>query len=348
MSDTLHEPAAVRTDSMPAWTQHRYGEADAVALESIDVPAPRRGQVLLRLRATALNNGDIRVMRGEPLLVRFAFGLRRPRQSVRGMDAAATVAGLGEGVTEFAVGDEVVCELPAGGGLARYAVSPVGRVVRRPPELDPAVAATLPIAGGTAWQALELGGLTDAATPGSSPRRVLVIGASGGVGTFAVQLAAGRGADVWALCGERNRPLVEGLGATRTFDYHAVQPGSPELGEGRFDIILDIAGTAPLRELQRLVRDGGRVVLVSGEGGRVLGPIGRIAGAALRSIGSKRVLRPLAALAKPDALAELLALAAAGGVSPVIERRYAFAEAGAALARVAGGRVAGKIVVLAE
>ncbi|MGU3646621.1 NAD(P)-dependent alcohol dehydrogenase [Microbacterium sp. C23T] len=347
MSETGHGSASLRTDAMPAWTQHRYGEADTVALENIDVPAPRRGEVLLRLRATGLNNGDIRVMRGEPLVVRFAFGLRRPRQAVRGMDAAATVVARGDGVTELAVGDEVVGELPGGGGLARFAVAPVGRLVRRPAELDPAVAASLPVAGGTAWQALRLGGVTvDAATP--SPQRVLVIGASGGVGTFAVQLAAGRGAEVWALCGQRNRTLVEGLGASHTFDYRHVQPGSAALGEGRFDAVIDIAGTASLRDLQRLVHDGGRVVLVSGEGGRVLGPIGRIAGAALRSIGSKRPLRPLAAVAKPDVLAELLALAAAGKLKPVIEARLPFAQASAGLARVADGHVAGKVVVLAE
>lgn len=346
MSETGHGSASVRTDSMPAWTQHRYGEADAVALENIDVPAPRRGEVLLRLRATGLNNGDIRVMRGEPLLVRLAFGLRRPRQAVRGMDAAATVVGIGDGVTELAVGDEVVGELPAGGGLARFAVAPVGRLVRRSAELDPAIAASLPVAGGTAWQALQLGGVAGA--PAASLRRVLVIGASGGVGTFAVQLAAGRGAEVWALCGQRNRMLVEDLGASHTFDYRHVQPGSAELGEGRFDAVIDIAGTASQRDLQRLVRDGGRVVLVSGEGGRVLGPIGRIAGAGLRSIGSKRPLRPLAAVAKPDVLAELLALTAAGKLTPVIEARLPFAAAGAALARVADGHVAGKLVVLAE
>ncbi|MBW9119735.1 NAD(P)-dependent alcohol dehydrogenase [Microbacterium trichothecenolyticum] len=348
MSETLHGPGALRTDPMPAWTQHHYGGIETVALANIDVPVPRRGQVLLRPRATALNNGDIRLMRGEPLLVRLAFGLHRPRQSVRGMDAAATVVALGEGVTGLAVGDEVVGELPGGGGLARYAVCPAARLVRRPPGLDPAVAATLPVAGGTAWQALELGGVTDAAAAGGSPQRVLVIGASGGVGTFAVQLAAGRGAEVWALCGERNRGLVESLGATRSFDYNAVQPGSPELGEGRFDAVLDIAGTAPLRMLRRLARVGGRVVLVSGEGGRVWGPIGRLAAASVLSIGSKRPLRPLAAVAKPDVLAELVGLAVDGRLRPVVERRFPFAEADAALARVADGHVAGKVVVLAE
>ncbi|HKP07524.1 MAG TPA: zinc-binding dehydrogenase, partial [Microbacterium sp.] len=183
---------------------------------------------------------------------------------------------------------------------------------------------------------------------GASPQRVLVIGASGGVGTFAVQLAAGRGAEVWALCGERNLEVVRGLGAAEAFDYRAVQPGSPELGEGRFDAVIDIAGTAPLRALQRLVRDGGRVVLVSGEGGRVLGPIGRLAAASVLSIGSKRAIRPLAAVAKSDVLARLIELAAAGSLRPPIERTFAFAQAREALAHVAAGHVVGKVVVLAD
>lgn len=338
MTDSTPETAApLSTDTMPAWHQTRYGGPEAVTLGSIDVPAPRGGEVLLRLRATGLNNGDIRVMRGEPLLVRPAFGWRRPRQPVRGMDAAATVIAAGPDVVGFAPGDEVVCELPAGGGLATYAVAPVKRLVRRPAGLDPLVAAALPIAGGTAWQALDRGAV-------SSGQRVLVIGASGGVGTFAVQLAAHRGAEVWALCGERNRAIVEELGAVRTFDYRTVRPGSAELGGG-FDVVIDIAGTAPLRALQAVVRDGGAVVLVSGEGGRVLGPIGRIAAASLRSIGSKRPLRPLAAVAKTDVLRRLLELAASGALRPRIERTYPFAEAGAALGHVDGGHAVGKIVV---
>ncbi|MBD3940644.1 NAD(P)-dependent alcohol dehydrogenase [Microbacterium sp. NEAU-LLC] len=335
------------TATMPAWRQHRYGDADAVSLETVAVPSPDRGQVLLRLRATGLNNGDIRVMRGEPLLVRLAFGMRRPRQPVRGMDAAATVVAVGDSVTGLAVGDEVVGEL-AGGALAGYALAPASRLVARPPGLDAVLAATLPVAGGTAWQALELARLGSVDGAGPDHARVLVIGASGGVGTFAVQLAALRGADVWALCGERNRSLVESLGASRTFDYHRVQPGSPELGEHEFDAVIDIAGAAPLRELRRLVRDGGRVVLVSGEGGRVLGPIGRLLRAGLLSIGSRRTLVPLAATPKPRVLAALVALAVSGELDPVIERRFAFADARDALAHVADGHVAGKVVVIAE
>ncbi|KQZ85387.1 hypothetical protein ASD56_03325 [Microbacterium sp. Root166] len=340
MTDTTRQPAATIPSTMSAWRQARFGAPDVVSLEQTAVPAPGRGEVLLRLRATGLNNGDIRVMRGEPLLVRTVFGFRRPRQGVRGMDAAATVVAVGEGVAGFAVGDEVVGELPAGGGLAPFALAPEKRLVVRPAELAAAVAAALPVAGGTAWQALDRGGV-------GSGHRVLVIGASGGVGTYAVQLAALRGAEVWALCGSRNRALVEGLGAARTFDYREVQPGSPELGEGRFDAVIDIAGTAPLRSLQGLVRDGGSVVLVSGEGGRVLGPIGRILAASIRSIGSKRRLRPLAAVAKADVLTELVGLAASGALKPVIEHTYPFDEARDALAHVDAGHTVGKVVVIA-
>jgi len=338
----MRVPTTAQT--MPAWRQHRYGEADALVLEDVEVPEPARGQVLVRLRATGLNNGDIRVMRGEPLLVRLAFGLRRPRQPVRGMDAAATVVAFGEGVTGVAAGDEIVGELP-GGGLARFAIAPAQRLVPRPDTLDPVLAAALPVAGGTAWLALEKAGVR---AGGATTPRVLVIGASGGVGTFAVQLAASHGAEVWALCGERNRALVGSLGAVRTFDYRRVQPGAADLGDAAFDAVIDIAGTAPLRVLRRLVRDGGRVVLVSGEGGRVLGPIGRLLCAGLMSIGSRRPLVPLAATPRPDVLAELIALADAGGLRPVIARTAPFAGAADALAEVADGHVAGKIVVLAD
>lgn len=333
--------AARTTEAMPAWRQHRYGGVDAIARDEVGIPVPRAGEVLVRPRATGLNSGDVRLMHGEPLLVRTAFGLRRPTQPVRGMDVAATVVALGEGVADLAVGDEVVGELPGGGGLARFAVAPAERLVARPAELDPVRAAALPIAGGTAWQALERAGV-------SAGDRVLVIGASGGVGTFAVQLAALREAEVWALCGERSRDLVQGLGAAHVFDYHRVQPDSAEVPAASFDAVIDIAGTAPLGALRRLVREGGSVVLVAGEGGRVLGPIGRIAAASLRSIGSKRPLRPLAAVAKPDVLAELLQLSAAGRLRPVIERTFTFDEARAALGHVDAGHTVGKVVVLAE
>lgn len=335
MAHSDAHPVAVPS-TMRAWRQHRYGPPETVSLETIDVPAPGRGEVLLRVRATSLNSGDVRLMRGEPLLVRLAFGLRRPAHAGRGMDVAGTVVALGTDVDRLAVGDEVVGEL-AGGGLAPYVIAPVRRLVPRPDAVDAVAASALPIAGGTAWRALELAEVAEGG-------RVLVIGASGGVGTFAVQLAAARGQEVWALTGARSLELVEGLGARRVLDYRAVGPGAPELPAGAFDAVLDIAGTAPLRALQRLVRPGGIVVLVSGHGGRVLGPIGRIVRSLVLSRRSAR-LRPLAATPDTGILSALLALVAEARLAPVVERVWPLAEARAALAHVDAGHTIGKVVV---
>ena len=334
------QPDAATPRTMTVWAQHRYGGPDVVAAEHAAVPSPERAEVLLKVRATGLNAADARLLRGDPLLIRLFFGLRRPKHAVRGMDVAGTVVALGSEVREVALGDEVVGEL-SGGGLAPFAIAPVARLVPRPRTVAPEAAAALPMAGGTAWQALEL-----AAVPEGS--RVLVVGAGGVVGTFTVQLAAHRGLEVWALAGARALDLVTSLGAARAFDYAAVQPGSPELPPDSFDAVFDIAGTAPLRALQRLVRRGGRVVLVTGHGGRVLGPIGRILRGALLSIGSSRGIRPLSATAKPDVLRELLDLVAEGAVRPVVERTYLLDSARDALAHVDGGHTLGKVVVVAD
>lgn len=328
------------TTTMKAWSNAAYGPASGFRLEQIAIPAPGPGEVLLRVHATALNAGDVRLMLGDPLLVRPIFGMRRPKHPIRGMEVSGTVIALGDGVTDAATGDEVVVELVGGGGLAEYVCAPASRIVARPAGVGPVQAACLPVAAGTAWQALDAARIDG----GAAPLRVLVIGASGGVGTFAVQLAALRGAEVWASCGERNRSLVEELGATRVLD-HRTSPLA-DLPAAHFDAVIDIAGGIPLHDLQRLVRDGGTVVLVTGDGGHVLGPIPRMLKAALRSIGSRRRIRSLAASPKPAVVRELLALAAAGSLRAVIEREYPFAEASAALAHLEAGHTAGKVVVV--
>ena len=328
--------------TMTAWRQDAYGGPDAVTAARIDVPRPGPREVLLRVRATGLNRGDIHVMRGEPRAVRLAFGLRRPRIAVRGMDVAGTVVAVGDEVTGLAIGDEVVGELP-GGGLAEYSVAPAESLTARPDAVDPVTAAALPVAGGTAWLALEKAGIVPG--PGAGGR-VLVIGASGGVGTFTVALAALRGAEVWALAGARSRTAIERLGATRVLDYREVQPGSAELPEGRFDAVIDIAGEPPLAALQRLIRDGGRVVLVGGEGDGLLGPIRRILVGALRSVGSRRRIVALAATTTAALTGELVALAATGELQPLIERTWPLSQAGEAIAHVAAGHTLGKVVVV--
>ncbi|REJ08377.1 NAD(P)-dependent alcohol dehydrogenase [Microbacterium bovistercoris] len=322
-------------ETMDAWVQNAYGPAAAIHRAERPTPVPSKGQVLLKVRAIALNAGDVRIMQGDPMLVRPVFGFARPRQPIRGMDVAGTVVALGPGADAVRVGDEVVVELPGGGGLAEYAVAPAARLVPRPSSVSPRDAACLPIAAGTARQALDAAGI-------AAGGRVLVIAASGGVGTFAVQLAASVGAEVHATCAARNAASIGRLGATTVLDRD--QP-LRELPAGSYDAVIDIAGTAPLRDLQRLIVDGGRVVLVSGQGGRVLGPVGRMLRAAVLSVGSRRRIRPLSAVAKPEMLRELLALVEAGTISPLIEAEYPFDEAGAALARVEAGHVVGKIVV---
>lgn len=338
------------TLTMTAWQNAHYGPAAGAALAETPIPTPGRGEVLLQVHATALNAGDVRLMLGDPLLVRPVFGLTKPKNPVRGMDVAGRVIALGPDVTDAAVGDEVVVELPGGGGLAPFAVAPAARLARRPESVSVADAACLPIAGGTAWQALDLARVVSVAAAASAdaadrPPRVLVIGASGGVGTFTVQLAALRGAEVWATCGERNRALVEELGAARVLD-HRTSP-LDGLPAAHFDAVIDVVGGLPLRPLQRLVRAGGTVVLVSGDGGPVLGPLPRMLKAAVLSIGSARRIRPLAAAAKPEIVRELLALVEAGSLRPVIEREHPFAEASAALAHLEAGHTVGKIVVRA-
>lgn len=323
------------TKTMPAWQGIEYGPAVGTTEAVLPTPSPRRGEVLLRIRATALNAGDVRIMLGDPLLVRPVFGLRRPTQPIRGLDVAGTVAAVGENVDDWQIGDEVVAELSAGGGLGAFAVARADRLVARPDTLAPEVAATLPISGGTAVQALDAAGVREG-------HRVLVLGASGGVGTFTVQLAVLRGAEVWATCGEPNRALIESIGATRAFDYRRTDLSTLPV---TFDAIIDIAGTAPLGQLKRLLAPAGTVAMVAGEGGRVLGPIPRMLRALFLSIGSRRSIRMVAAVSKRDINAQLVALATDGKVTPVIEQILPWNAAVDGLARLESGHTVGKVVV---
>lgn len=322
--------------TMPAWLNDRYGTASGTAQDAVPTPQPGQGEVLLRVRATALNAADVHLMKGDPLLLRPMFGLRRPKQPIRGNDVAGAIVAVGADVDESRIGEEVVVELDGGGGLARFAVARADRLVARPAKVAPEIAATVPISGGTAVQALDVARV-------ESGQRVLVLGASGGVGTFAVQLATLRGAEVWATCGEANRELVESLGATRTFDYRTTDAARIP---SSFDAIVDIAGHLPLRRLRRLLTPTGVIAMVGGEGGRVLGPIPRMLRAMFLSIGSRRSIRMVMAVAKPEINEQLVALAAEGRVAPVIEQVLPWDAAVDGLARLESGRTVGKVVVL--
>lgn len=330
-------PPTPSTATMTVWRQSRYGGPDVLAETLVDRPVPAPDEVVVEVAASSLNSADIRILRGDPLLVRLAFGLRRPRTPVPGRDVAGTVVAIGDAVTSRRVGDRVVGEI-SGGGLGECVAASADRFAPVPDGLDLAVAATLPLAGGTAWQALDLGGVGQGS-------RVLVVGAGGGVGTFAVRLAVLRGADVDALCSAAALDVVAELGATRVRDRRATDLAAE--APDSYDAVIDIAGSAPLRVLRRLVRPGGAVVLVSGGANRVFGPLGRILRAAVLSVGARRRLRPLAAVAKPEITAQLVALAASGDLQPPVERTFRRADARAALAHVDTGRTVGKIVVTA-
>lgn len=333
------------TTTMTAWTQHRYGGPDAVRPEHARVPAPGHAEVLLRVQATALNSADVRVMRGDPLLLRLAFGLRRPRTGVQGRDVAGTVIAVGAAVAAdpagLRAGDDVVGEI-SGGGLASYVVAPADRLVPRPAGVDAVTAAALPMAGGTAWQALALAGL--GADDEVAGKRILILGAGGGVGTFAVRLAALRGASVTAIAGERSADVVAGLGAAAVFPHRSVDIAA--LPAASFDAVVLIAGEDRLRPLRRLLAPGGTLVLVSGGSHGVMGPIPAILRGMLLSRRGARI-RPLAATARREITAELARLAAAGDVAPHIERTWPLSEAAAALAHVDAGHTVGKVVVTA-
>lgn len=329
----MSESTTISTRTMTAWRQHRYGGPEAVTAETVPVPEPGRGEVLVRMEAASINSGDIHLMRGEPRMVRLFFGLRRPRVAGRGMDLAGTVVAIGADAGGLSIGDRV-----AGSHtdtLAEYVAVPVKRLSRIPVGLSFTDAAALPIAGNTAITIL------DRCRVGAGSR-VLVIGAGGGVGTLTVQLAAERGAEVWATCGARAKETLHRLGATRTFDYRTTDLSSLPLGT--FDAIVDIAGEPPLPVLRALLRDGGSVALVGGEGGRVLGPLPRI----VRSMFAARrgrSFRSIAAVTRPAVTEQLLELAASGRLTPAIERTFALADAQAALAHVDAGHTVGKVVV---
>ncbi|MBO1901787.1 NAD(P)-dependent alcohol dehydrogenase [Leucobacter weissii] len=332
----MNTPTAPATaTAMRAWSQRRYGGPDAVHPIESEVPRPAASEVLVRVSVCALNSADVRLMRGDPRLIRLAFGLRRPRAAVQGRDVCGTVVAAGADVAGLSPGDRVAGEID-GGGLAGFVAVPRAKLVSVPAELDDATAAALPLAGGTAWQALDLARVGEGS-------RVLVLGAGGGVGMFAVRLAVLRGAEVHARCSPRAAEAVREQGAQRIEDRDRDLSALPAHG---YDAILDLGGRAPLRSLRRLLRTRGCIVGISGGEHRWFGPLGRMALGALLSLSGRRRFRPLVATAKPEITRELLALAASGELVPVIAHRYPFAEAPAALAHLDDGRAVGKVLVL--
>lgn len=326
---------------MKSLTQDAYGSPNTFVVRDLPAPTAAADEVVVRVEAVGLNAADWHLFRGKPYAARAAFGLRRPRNPVPGSDVSGVVVQVGSAVTSFAVGDEVMAEVQRG-GLAELVAVKAKYVARKPASFTFLEAATLPLAGGTALQAVRDHGKVAAG------ERVLVIGASGGVGTWAVQIAVALGAEVTGVCSARNVELVRSLGAAHVVDYTATDVLSAGTA---YDVVIDMIGDIPLRDCRRLLSPGGRYVMVGGgEGGRVLGPVfgpmGRTFGTfVLGAGGEKRSLH--AAIAKRNGadVEVLRQLAEAGSLKPSIQQVYAFDDAREALAEIETGRVAGKLAI---
>ncbi len=301
--------------TMRALVQDTYGSPDVLEVAAVATPTPGPGQVRVRVAAASVNARDWHVMRGEPrlprLLDRAVFGRTAPRAAIRGTDFAGTVDAVGAGVTRWQPGDPVFGEADA--ALAEYVVAPQELVAPVPAGASFPQAAALPLAANTALMCLRAGD----PMPGA---RLLINGASGGVGTFAVQMAKTMGLHVTAVCSARNADLARSLGADSVIDYSVEDIcAAPE----RYDMVLDLVGNRRLRDLRRLVHPAGTLILsgggVSGEG-RYIGPLGLLVRAQLMArLPGPRIVIPQA-LPSTERLGELAAFVASGSVTPVVDR----------------------------
>lgn len=318
---------------MKAIVHDTYGPPDVLRLAELAEPEPADDQVLVRTHAAGVDYGVWHLMTGLPLLVRAATGLRAPRNPVLGRDVAGTVAALGANVTTLRVGDEVFGT--CAGSFAEYVCVPATRCVPKPANLTLEQAAAVPVSGLTALHSLR--GRVRAGD------RVLVIGAGGGVGTFAVQLAKSYGASVTGVCGTGKVDLVRSIGADDVVDYTRADFAD---GTRRWDLIVDTAGMRQLSLLRRALTPRGRLVIVGGEGGgRWLGGMDRTLRAILLSPFVRQRLGGVISAERGEDIAELRALIEAGELSPVVDRVFPLADTAAAIRHLIEGRARGKVVV---
>lgn len=320
---------------MKAITYHRYGSPDVLEFQEVDEPVAKDDEVLVRVRAVSVNPRDWHFMRGLPYVVR-PFGLRRPKDGVLGSDVAGQVEAVGRNVTRFRPGDEVFADVLTG-GFAEYTGVSEDFLGLKPANLTFEQAAAVPLAALTALQGLRDHGRI---RPG---QKVLIIGASGGVGTFAVQIAKSFGADVTGVCSTRNLDMVRSLGADHVIDY--TQEDFTQRGQ-KYDLILQLAGTRSPSDCRRALTPKGTLLLSSGESsGRWIGPIGRIIKALVLSPFVSQRLAPFEAKRSREDLQTLKELIEAGKVTPVIDRTYSLSEVPVAIRHLEEGHARGKIVI---
>jgi NADPH:quinone reductase-like Zn-dependent oxidoreductase len=320
--------------SMRAITQSRYGGSEVLQLTRVARPSIGADEVLVQVHAAGLDRGTEHLMTGKPYAMRLGFGLRRPKNPVSGRDVAGTVAEVGSSVTRFAVGDEVYGVAP--GSFAEYVGAKESKLARKPANLTFAQAAVVPVSAATALRAVQDLGRVE---PGQS---VLVLGASGGVGTYAVQLAKALGAEVTGVCSTAKLDLVSSLGADHFIDYTRQDFAD---GGRRYDVILDIAGSPSLSRLRRALEPRGTAVYVGGESGGNLTGMGRQLRGLLVSLFLRQRLTLLAPKERGTDYERLTTMIEAGQVSPALDRTFSLEEAPEAVRLLETGRVRGKIAI---
>jgi NADPH:quinone reductase-like Zn-dependent oxidoreductase len=324
---------------MRAITQHRYGSADALELEIVDRPNPEPDEVLIDVHAAGVDRGTCHLMSGTPYLIRLAgFGLVRPKNKIPGLDVAGRVVAVGDDVDRFVVGDEVFGI--ANGSLAEYATAHQDKLAHRPANATFEQAAVAAVSGITALQALTDVGQIQ---PG---QRVLIIGASGGVGSFAVQLAKAFGAEVTGVASTRNVDLVRSLGADQVIDYTEDDFTGPG---HRYDLILDIGGRNSVSRLRKALAPTGTLVIVGGEdGNRITGGIGRQLRAMALSPFVGQRLTTFVSKEHYSFIERLAGHIDAGEVVPAIQGRFSLDDAAHAIDQLDAGRASGKSVIVVD
>lgn len=319
---------------MKAIVYDTYGPPDVLALRELDRPAVQDTEVLVRVHAASANPLDWHYMRGKPYIMRASAGLLRPKDTRMGVDVAGRVEAVGRSVTQFQPGDEVFGT--GRGSFAEYVLASEKNLAHKPANISFAQAAAVPIAAFTAIQGLrDQGGI-------AAGQQVLVVGASGGVGTFAVQIAKAIGAEVTGVCSTRNVELVRSIGADHVIDYTREDFTR---GGRRYDLIFDTAGSYPLRACLRALRPTGAYVIVGGPDGRWIGPLARLLRAMLLGRFVKQRLMPLLASQRKEDLAFMQPLLESGAVVPVIDRCYPLEQAAEAIRYLETGRARGKVII---
>jgi NADPH:quinone reductase-like Zn-dependent oxidoreductase len=317
---------------MKAITHHRYGGPEILQVEDVETPTIGPNEVLVRVRAASVHLGDSILMSGSPFVMRFATGLRTPKNAVPGTDVAGTVEAVGAGVQRLRPGDDVFgwCT----GAFAEYAAASEDQLIHKPANLTFEQAAAVGVSASTALQLLRDDSKVEAG------QKVLINGASGGVGTFPVQLAKAFGAEVTGVCSTKNVDLVRSIGADHVIDY--TREDFTAASE-RYDLVLDNVGNHSMARVRRALKPSG--TLISNGGGHTGGKLGRTIRTMVVSIFVRQQARPTVKTQNRDDLVALKALVEAGKITPVIDSTYPLRETATAIGRVSSGRTRGTIVI---